>query len=304
VGDEAGPREHPPQDGLAPAPVRGHALPGDEATAAAAGPILREADRLLAESDRRGLVLKLAGSAGVLRHCAGCRGGAAALGRELPGDLDFFAYRKQQRELGRMFADLGYQADPSVAFSQEYGIDRQIYLGREAAAKVDVFLDSLRMSHTIEFKGRLNSPGPTAQVADLLLAKLQIHEITEKDVKDISTLLAAHPVAGPAGGGGPAGGEDLDAERVLTLMGTDWGLCHTTLANLTIAGQLLASWASAGEVATAAAAQVAELRQRIERAPKSLRWKARASIGERVRWYDDVGDAEQQGQGDAGLRER
>jgi hypothetical protein len=265
----------------------------NEDTLAAAGPILREADQLLAESARRGLVLKLAGSAGVLQHCTGCRSGAAALGREPPQDLDFFSYGKQQRALGRMFADLGYRADPSVAFSQEYGIDRQIYLGRDAAAKIDVFLDALRMSHTIEFKGRLNDPGPTAQVADLVLAKLQIHEITEKDVKDIASMLAAHPVT-----------ETLGVERVLTLMGRDWGLCHTALANLGTAERLLAGWVHARDVATAAAVQVAELRQRIELAPKSLRWKARASIGERVRWYDEVGDAEQQGQGDAGLRER
>ena len=270
---------------------------------AAAGPIVQEADHLLAESAGRGLVLKLAGSVGVLRHCPLCPSGAAALGREPPRDLDFFAYRKQQRELTRMFADLGYQADPSVAFSQEYGIDRQIYLGREAAAKVDVFLDALRMSHTIEFKGRLNGPGPTAQAADLLLAKLQIHEITEKDVKDIAALLAAHPV-GAAEVAGFAVGEHLDVERVLGLMGRDWGLCHTTLANLATAQQLLAGWTAAADTAAAAAAQVTELRQRIELAPKSLRWKARASVGERVRWYEDVGDADQQGQGDAGLRER
>jgi hypothetical protein len=279
------------------------ALAEDAGTPAAAA-VLREADELLAESARRGLVLKLAGSAGVLRHCSRCRRGAAALGREPPGDLDFFAYGKQQRELGRMFADLGYQADPSVAFSQEYGIDRQIYLGREAAAKVDVFLDALRMSHTVEFKGRLNGPGPTAGAADLLLAKLQIHELTEKDVKDIGALLAAHPVGGAAGADGPGADDQLEAGRVLSLMGRDWGLCHTALTNLATAQQLLAGWAGTGDTGTAAVAQVDELRRRIELAPKSLRWKARASVGERVRWYEDVGDAEQQGQGDAGLRER
>jgi hypothetical protein len=286
-----------------------------------AEPLLREADALLAEAGRHGLVLKLAGSAGVLRHCARCRSGVVALGREPPGDLDFYAYRKQQRELGRMFAGLGYEADPAVSFSQEYGIDRQIYLGRDAAAKVDVFLDVLRMSHTIEFKGRLGGAGPTAEAADLLLAKLQIHEITEKDVKDMTALLAAHPLGGGAGAGsgGADGGGRLDDGRVLGLMGRDWGLCYTALANLAVAGELLAGWASPGEgaasatagevsaacgVAAAAAVRVDELRRRIEETPKSLRWKARASVGARVRWYEEVGDAEQQGQGDAGLRER
>jgi hypothetical protein len=279
-------------------------------------PLLREADKLLAESARRGLVLRLAGSAGVLRHCELCRGASAALGRELPRDVDFFAYGKQQRQLGRMFADLGYRADPSVAFSQEYGIDRLIYLGHEIATKVDVFLDALRMSHTIEFKGRLDSSGPAARPADLLLAKLQIHEITEKDIKDIAALLAAHPLRddgdgrGNRGDGGDRGdrgaltGEPLEVSRVVGLMRGDWGLCYTALANLAVAERLLAGWGPAGEVAVTAGARVAELRQLIELAPKSLRWKARAGVGTRMRWYEEVGDAEQQGQGDAGMRER
>jgi len=264
-----------------------------EGPPAAAGPLLDEADRLLEESGRRGLTLRLVGSAGVLRHCARCCAAVVALGRDLPRDLDFFAYGKQQRDLGRMFADLGYRADPSVAYSQEYGIDRLIYLGHAAASKIDVFLDALRMSHTVEFKGRLDAGGPTAAAADLLLAKLQIHEITEKDVKDIGALLAAHPP-----------GEGLDEPRVLSLTGRDWGLWYTATTNLALAEKLLAGWMFAGDVAAQGAARAAGLRQRIEQAPKSLRWKARASVGTRVRWYEDVGDAEQQGQGDAGWRER
>jgi hypothetical protein len=263
-----------------------------EGPPAAAAPLLQEADGILAESAGRGLALRLAGSAGILRHCPGCCAGVAALGRDLPRDLDFFAYRKQERELGRMFADLGYAADPSVAFSQEYGIDRLIYTGHAAATKIDVFLDVLRMSHTIDFKGQLGGAGPAASAADLLLSKLQIHEITEKDVKDIGALLAAHPL------------DQLDAGRVLGLTGHDWGLCHTATTNLTLAGELLAGWSSAGDVAARGAARAGELRERIEQGPKSLRWKARARVGTRVRWYEDVGDAEQQGQGDAGLRER
>jgi hypothetical protein len=259
--------------------------------------LLNEADKLLAESSRRGLVLRLAGSAGVLRHCAVCFQAARALGREPPQDLDFFAYGRQQREIGRMFAGLGYQADPSVAYSQEYGIDRLIYRGHVSAAKIDVFLDALRMSHTIEFKGRLGDDGPSAQAADLLLAKLQIHEITEKDIKDAAALLASHDL-----GDGSAG--SVESRRVTGLMGRDWGLYHTALANLATIETVLTGSDSAGEIATAAVARLQDLRERIEQAPKSVRWKARAKVGTRIRWYEEVGDAEQQGQGDAGLRER
>ena len=71
--DEAGPQEHVPRAAPAQGLTGGHGPRGGEGTLAAARPILQEADQLLAESSGRGLVLKLAGSAGVLRHCAHCR---------------------------------------------------------------------------------------------------------------------------------------------------------------------------------------------------------------------------------------
>ena len=155
-------------------------LPGAE------HPVLAEADHLLAEAARRGLVLRLAGSAGVLRHCEHCRRAAGALRREPPSDLDFFAYGRQQRELGRLFADLGYQADPSVAYSQEYGINRLIYTGRAGRHQGRrVPRRAADVAHDRVQGTRLDCTPPTAQTADLLLSKLQIHEITEKDVKDM-----------------------------------------------------------------------------------------------------------------------
>lgn len=260
----------------------------------AAGPLLEEAAALQHEAARRRLVLKLTGSVGVLQHCQGCQRAVTALGREPPGDLDFFAYRKQHRDLARMFTDLGYRADPSVAFSQEYGIDRLIYLGQSAAAKVDVFLDALRMSHTIEFKGRLNGPGPSACATDLFLAKLQIHQLTEKDMLDMAALLAAHPVSA-------APDDALDVGYMVGLMTRDWGFCYTALANLDAAQQVLSS--SQAEPVALAARRMAQLRELIDEAPKSLRWKARARVGTRMAWYQDVGDAALQGQGSADPRE-
>ena len=181
-----------------------------------------------------------------------------------------------------MFTELGYRADPSVAFSQEYGIDRLIYTGH-ARPRPRSTCSSTRCGCRTRSSSRpgLTGPGPTAQTADLLLAKLQIHEITEKDVKDMAALLASHPV-----GDGQRGSLGEPRRARVALMARDWGLCHTTLANLATAETLLAGWATAGaRHGRGRCGQVTELRERIELAPKSLRWKARASVGERVRWY-------------------
>jgi hypothetical protein len=245
----------------------------------AAPPVLHEADRLVAESSRRGLVLRLAGSAGVLRHCRHCHRAAGALGREPPLDLAFFAYGRQQHELRRMFTELGYRTALPVAVSQQDGTGRLSYTGHVSAARVEVFLDELRGAHTIEFGARLDCAPPTAPTADLLLAKLQIHEVTEHDVKDIAALFASHPL-----GDGSHG--SIDSRHIVSLMARDWCLCYTALDNLATAEDMLEEWSGqAGEVARLAAGGIEELQERIELTPKSLRWKARARLGTRVRWY-------------------
>jgi hypothetical protein len=244
-----------------------------------APPLLAEADHLVAESSRRGLLLRLAGSAGVLRHCQHCRRAAGALGREPPLGLKFFGYGSQQRELAAMFTDLGYRSGPPSAASQQEGTGRLSYTGHRSATKVNVFLDALRMSHTIEFGTRLDCPPPTVRTTDLFLAKLQIHEIPEKGVKDMAAILASHPLS-------DGSHDSIETRYIINLMARDWCLCYTALDNLATAGDLLAGWSQAGHVATQAAACVAELRDRIELAPKSVRWKARARLGTRVRWYE------------------
>jgi len=39
-------------------------------------------------------------------------------------------------------------------------------------------------------------------------------------------------------------------------------------------------------------ARIKELQDRIDAEPKTLRWKARAQVGERVKWYKDVEELE------------
>ena len=88
-------------------------------------------------------------------------------------------------------------------------------------------------------------------------------------------------------------------------MARDWGLCYTALDNLEIAEDLLAGWEPPGPVAVHAAAGIEELKERIELAPKSAALegprprRAPGSAGMRT-----SATREQQGQGDAGTRER
>jgi len=48
---------------------------------------------------------------------------------------------------------------------------------------IDIFLDKFRMDHTLDFRKRLKLDNLTIPVTDLLLTKLQIVRIAEKDLK-------------------------------------------------------------------------------------------------------------------------
>ena len=106
--------------------------------------------------------------------------------------------------------------------------------------------------------------------------------------------LADHPLAAvgrlvadraPDGSPGP-----LDLVRIRSVLGADWGFCHTAERNLRLIAGLVAE-TPVPDAPYPVEAQVAALLADIEAAPKSLGWKARARVGERVRWYETPEEA-------------
>jgi hypothetical protein len=183
-----------------------------------------------------------------------------------------------------MFIDeLGYKPDPAVSMSQEYGIQRLIW-HRDDGLLVEVFLDELNMAHKLDFRGRLELDSPTISLVDLLLSKLQIVEINEKDIQDLIVLFAEH-------GLGSGDRELIDVDYLLKLTRNDWGLYHTSQMNLGKAHEFAGHYdVIDDEIRQDVQNKIDDILQRMEAAPKSLKWKARARIGTKVKWYEDVGD--------------
>jgi hypothetical protein len=50
------------------------------------------------------------------------------------------------------------------------------------------------MNHIIEFKDRLEKDYPTIPLEELMLEKLQIVKINEKDIKDLIVLILEHEI--------------------------------------------------------------------------------------------------------------
>ncbi len=60
---------------------------------------------------------------------------------------------------------------------------RYIFENPRKQKHIDVFFDQLEMCHTVLFKDRLDIDSCTISLADLLLEKMQIVEISRKDLR-------------------------------------------------------------------------------------------------------------------------
>ena len=148
-----------------------------------------EAERLGKMAAASGVDLRLMGGLAIWITCPSVR--RAPYLRSY-GDLDFAASRRQSANVDAFFQAAGYR--PEKLFNALHGAARLNYKHPEGRWPIDVILDEVRMSHRIDLRGRLAAAGPTIGLADLLLTKLQIWEINEKDVGDAVCLLADHPV--------------------------------------------------------------------------------------------------------------
>ena len=85
---------------------------------------------------------------------------------------------------------LGYVEDREVFVVSEGA--RAIFGSASNGVHVDVFYEKLDFCHAIPLEDRLRVDAPTLPLAELLLGKLQIVKITEKDFVDMIALLLEH----------------------------------------------------------------------------------------------------------------
>jgi hypothetical protein len=258
--------------------------PDDPAPAPPSAEIEAEARRVVEAAIAQRLRVRLMGGIGFLIQAPSARRPPYVRGYR---DFDLVAHARDVAALRRLLEAEGYVGDK--LFNAIHGAQRLVYAARDGRWSIDIVIDQLVMSHTLELKDRLATDGLTLDLADLLLTKLQIWETNQKDIGDAVCLLADHPLAragrltaAPGPDGSPA---PIDLTRIRAVLGGDWGYCHTAERNLRAVGELAARQPVA-DAPYPVADQVAGLLAEITAAPKSLGWKARASVGERVRWYE------------------
>jgi hypothetical protein len=191
-------------------------------------------------------------------------------------DLDLVTTRGHARDLGRVLAQLGYEAN--ARFNALHGRTRLIFAAPDGT-HLDVLVGEFAMCHRLDLSARLTIDEETLTLADLSLTKLQIAELNRKDAQDVLALLVDHPLTEDDTG--------INGRYVAGLLGRDWGWWRTATANLDLLARLLPTMALAESQRAVAEGRLADLRERIDGSGKTLGWKARAKLGDRVPWRSD-----------------
>jgi hypothetical protein len=190
-------------------------------------------------------------------------------------DVDFVGYRSDEAAIESLMADMGYESNERFNTMRPHRLE---FVDPDHDRKADFILDQFRFSHAWSLADRLEIHDRTVPIEDLLLSKLQIAEISDRDIRDILSILAEYPVREGAGT------EAIDQTYVAELCRTDWGLWKTLSINLETVREYLQEESPPIDV-EAVDERVHALETAIEEVPKSLKWKLRSLIGERKRWY-------------------
>lgn len=241
--------------------------------------LIDESTRIIEAARKKDIVLRLIGACAVKIHCPRFQQLYSALKRELT-DIDLITYGKYNEQIKQLFIEMGYIADKKLELV--FGGKRHLYRHGKHNWKIDVFFDKLEMCHTITFLGRLELDYPTITLADIILEKMQIVQINEKDIKDTIILLRQHQV-------GEKEKETVNAKYIAKVLARDWGFWYTVTTNLNKVKNYLKTYqALADEDRVDVASKIKKIIQYVNGEPKSLRWKIRSKVGPSKKWYRDV----------------
>ena len=197
--------------------------------------------------------------------------------------MDFACLSKGRKATAAFLERSGCQ--PDRRFNNLNG-DRQMYFVAPSGRPIDVMVDRLTMCHVLDFRPGYGRLPLTLDAIDILLSKLQIVELNEKDARDIFQLLAGLPV----GAAGSAAGRPAS---------TPTGSASCSAAGLGLVahrhrqpGQ--AARARGREAGAGPCTARRTIRSPMPRSsprspgsvPKGMKWKLRANVGDRVRWYE------------------
>jgi hypothetical protein len=242
--------------------------------------------RTIEQAKEAGVVLRVIGAVAFRIHTRNLTdlhqrlGRRAASGEEI-SDIDFISYRKIRGKVEKFLEKIGYTPDRAAQMLGWVWGERAAYLDPQGKYHADVFFDKLEMCHTIDLKNRLEVDFPTIPLAELIMEKMQIVQINEKDLKDCTALLVGHDV-------GSEDCEIINGKYIAKVLANDWGFWYTTTTNLQKLKVYLTKLNLTPRERETVESRIAKLMDLIEQEPKTSAWQKRAKTGTSKQWYRDV----------------
>ncbi|MGZ4481944.1 MAG: hypothetical protein ACXVY5_07030 [Gaiellales bacterium] len=237
--------------------------------------VVEEASRVLSEAQQAGVQVRLLGGLAVRLHAP--EGLHPAVRREYK-DIDLVTLRGKGRPAGDLMQAIGY--DPNREFNAMNGHRRLLFYDVPHERQVDVFVGSFEMCHVIPISARMDVDPVTVPLAELLLTKLQVVHLNEKDQRDILALLYHHEV-------GDTDDDTVNGAYVGQLCAADWGLWRTCKMNIERSREALPQYAFSPDERGLVLRRLDDLWAGIEVAPKGAKWKLRDRVGDRKKWYEE-----------------
>jgi hypothetical protein len=233
-----------------------------------------EARRILELARLQGVTVRLLGGLAVVFSA----GGPLPPGlQRVYKDLDFVTIKKDAAKFNALLVEAGYEAD--AQFNTLHGAQRLLHYDRVNGKQLDTFVDTFAMCHTLDLSKRLPIDSDTLTPADLLLTKLQIVEVNDKDLIDSIALLLFHPIS-------ESDRRTIRLDELRPILRSDWGWYTTITDNLAEVADRVARVDLTQNQKNLVLERIAELDAAIESFPKGVKWTLRSKVGRKMPWYD------------------
>lgn len=251
---------------------------------------------LVRRAEAEDLTLKIVGGLGAYICCSHKEsllplyGKVDRLGKDNAtfADLDLIGFSRQQKQIQDFLVRMGYEPDRYV--NALFAGSRNVFSHKDHGFHVDIFYDLLNFSHDVVLvdknRNRLLTNGVTIFPTDLLLSKLQVHDVTRKDLVDIVLLLLGHTFSQDEGD------NSINLNYVSSILADDWGFHYDAVSNLARAREESQSMAANGTIDEQTQKDVSDkidyLLKAIASFPKTRSWEKRAKKGTSRQWYREV----------------
>ncbi|MEM2234523.1 MAG: hypothetical protein QW521_02955 [Desulfurococcaceae archaeon] len=259
---------------------------------------IKESIGIVERAEKKGVILRILGACAIYIHSLHepksisiyTRLGRLT-GHQLFTDLDLVGYSKQRKDVIKFFEEeLKFKYDPLI--KALFANRRLIYYHPLDLYYVDVFFDKLEFNHDIVFgdkpgKGRLELDYPTIALEDIVLEKLQITKINQKDLVDLTVLLHGHDLCSTS-----REKECIDGGYIATILSNDWGFWYDATTNLGRLLNFINSKVNEGKLSASEKeiieSRVNKLLNMVNEKPKTKNWIKRSIVGVSKPWYREV----------------